>query len=117
MHELSPAICRNIRSLVLSGSAAERLAKLILEWVAKDGENGKTETRIKLSQTHEEIAQMIGTSRETVTRLFAEMRMQHIAHLKGSTLVVHDKAALKAWRSLRPDCQAAHPNSGQFPRS
>jgi CRP/FNR family transcriptional regulator len=97
MGEKYYAVCRNIRSLVLSGSAAERLAKLILEWVAKDGENGKTETRIKLSQTHEEIAQMIGTSRETVTRLFAEMRMQHIAHLKGSTLVVHDKAALKAF--------------------
>jgi CRP/FNR family transcriptional regulator len=97
MGEKYYAVCRNIRSLVLSGSAVEKLAKLILEWVAKDGENGKTETRIKLSQTHEEIAQMIGTSRETVTRLFAELKMQHIAQIKGSTLLIHDKAALKAF--------------------
>lgn len=90
-------VCRQIRSLGLSHSAAERLAKLLLEWIAKDGENAKAETRVKLSLTHEEIAQMIGTSRETVTRLFAEMKNQHIAQLKGPTLVIRNKAALKAF--------------------
>jgi CRP/FNR family transcriptional regulator len=52
-------------------------------------------THIKLSLTHEEIAQMVGTSRETVTRLFTEMKKQHILQLKGSTLVIRNKAALK----------------------
>jgi CRP/FNR family cyclic AMP-dependent transcriptional regulator len=88
-------VCRKIRSLVLSNSAAERLARLLLEWMAKEGESAKTETHIKLSLTHEEIAQMVGTSRETVTRLFAEMKKQHILQLKGSTLVIRNKAALK----------------------
>ena len=60
-------------------------------------ENTRAETRIKLSLTHEEIAQMIGTSRETVTRLFNEMKMQHIAQLKGSTLVVNNRDALKTF--------------------
>ncbi len=91
------AVCRNLRSLMLSHSAAERLAKLLLEWMARNGENAKTETRIKLSLTHEEIAEMIGTSRETVTRLFGEMKVQRIAQLKGSTLVIHNKAALQAF--------------------
>jgi CRP/FNR family transcriptional regulator len=90
-------VCRQIRSLGLSHSAAERLAKLLLEWIAKDGENAKAEIRVKLSLTHEEIAQMIGTSRGTVTRLFAEMKSQHIAQLKGSTLIIRNKAALKAF--------------------
>src|SRR5579864_7869296 len=65
--------CREIRSLGLSHSAAEKLAKLLLEWSAKNGEAAKAEPRVKLALTHEEIAQMIGTSRETVTRLFADL--------------------------------------------
>ena len=55
--------------MALSHSAAEKLAKLLLEWTAKNGEGAKQEPRIKLALTHEEIAQMIGTSRETVTVL------------------------------------------------
>ena len=38
---------------------------------------------------------MIGTSRETVTRLFTELRKWQIVHLKGSTLLIRDKAALE----------------------
>jgi len=88
--------CREIRSLGLSHSAAEKLAKLLLEWTNKNGEANKTEPRIKLALTHEEIAQMIGTSRETVTRLFAELKKKQVVQSKGSTLVIKNKAALKA---------------------
>jgi CRP/FNR family transcriptional regulator, cyclic AMP receptor protein len=90
------AACREIRSLGLSHSAAEKLAKLLLEWTNKNGEANKTEPRVKLALTHEEIAQMIGTSRETVTRLFAELKKKQVVQSKGSTLVIKNKAALKA---------------------
>ena len=56
----------------------------------------KTEPRLKLALTHEEIAQMIGTSRETVTRLFADLKKRQIVLPKGSTLLIRNKAALKA---------------------
>lgn len=88
--------CREIRSLGLSHSAAEKLAKLLLEWSAKNGEAAKAEPRLKLALTHEEIAQMIGTSRETVTRLFADLKKRQIVQSKGSTLLIRNKAALKA---------------------
>jgi CRP-like cAMP-binding protein len=39
---------------------------------------------------------MIGTSRETVTCLLAKMKEQQIVQFKRSTLVIRDKAALKA---------------------
>jgi len=84
-----------VRSLGLSHSAAEKLAKLLLEWSSKNGESQKQELRLKLALTHEEIAQMIGTSRETVTRLFAELKKRQIVHAKGSTLHIRNKAALK----------------------
>jgi CRP/FNR family cyclic AMP-dependent transcriptional regulator len=87
--------CNEVRSLGLSHSAAEKLAKLLLEWTSKNGEGAKAEPRVKLRLTHEEIAQMIGTSRETVTRLFAELKKRQIVESKGSTLVIHNAAALR----------------------
>ena len=90
--------CREIRSLALSHSAAEKLAKLLLDWCASSGEATKAEPCVKLTltRTHEEIGQMIGTSRETVTRLFVDFKKRQILQSKGSTVLVRNKAALKA---------------------
>ena len=87
--------CHEVRSLGLSHSAGEKLAKLLLEWTSKNGEACKQEPRLKLALTHEEIAQMIGTSRETVTRLFADLKKRQIVQAKGSTLLIRNKAALR----------------------
>jgi len=49
--------------------------------------------------THEEIAQMICASRETVTRLFAELRRKHIVGFADRALHVRNRKALEslAW--------------------
>jgi CRP/FNR family transcriptional regulator, cyclic AMP receptor protein len=83
-----------IRSLGLSHSVSEKLARLLLEW-AHGGEETKDGIRIKIALTHEEIAQLIGTSRETVTRVLGEFREKEFAHLRGSTLLIRNKAALE----------------------
>src|SRR5438270_1110598 len=88
--------CHEVRSLGLSHSAGEKLAKLLVEWSSRNGEAAKVEPRVKLALTHEEIAQMIGTSRETVTRLFADLKKRQIVQSKGSTLFIRNKVALKA---------------------
>ena len=87
--------CHEIRSLGLAHSAAEKLAKLLLEWSMKNG-GARQPERMKLTLTHEEIAQMIGTSRETVTRLFADFKKRQLIQLKGSTLVIRNRAALES---------------------
>jgi CRP/FNR family transcriptional regulator, cyclic AMP receptor protein len=89
------AACRDLRAIGLPHSAAERLAKLLLDWSAQNGESAKAEPRLKLALTHDEMAQMIGTSRETVTRMFADLKKRLIVEKKGSTLRILDKAALK----------------------
>jgi CRP/FNR family transcriptional regulator, cyclic AMP receptor protein len=90
--------CQNayelIRSLGLSHSVGEKLARLLLEW-ASDGEQTKDGIRIKISLTHEEIAQLIGTSRETVTRVLSEFREKKFAHLHGSTLMIMNRPGLE----------------------
>jgi CRP/FNR family transcriptional regulator len=86
--------CKEVRSLGLSHSAVEKLAALLLDWSSKSREGAGPEPRLKIRLTHEEIAQMIGTSRETVTRLLADLKKQHILESKGSTLVIRNPAAL-----------------------
>lgn len=88
--------CRELRSHGLSHSAEEKLAKLLLEWSTRNGESSKAEPRVTLGLTHEQIAQRIGISRETVTRLLARMKERKIVQFKGSTLVIRDKDALMA---------------------
>jgi CRP/FNR family transcriptional regulator, cyclic AMP receptor protein len=88
--------CKEVRWLGLSHSAAEKLARLLLEWSSKKRDGLRSETRIKVGLTHEEIAQMIGTSRETVSRLFAEMKRRQILQVDGATLVIRNQAALRS---------------------
>jgi CRP/FNR family transcriptional regulator len=46
--------------------------------------------------THEEISQLIGTSRETITRLLSEFRRHDMVELKGSMLIIHNRPALQS---------------------
>jgi CRP/FNR family transcriptional regulator, cyclic AMP receptor protein len=83
-----------MRTIGLSHSAREKLARFILKWSAgRPSENGPIE--FKLALTHEEIAQMIGASRETVTRLFAELKRKDLLQVKGSSVTIRDKAGLE----------------------
>ena len=86
---------RDIHELVLACSSAGKLARLLLSWTV-GRENGSSEIKIRSSLTHEEMAQMIGSSRETVTRLLSELRKKELIRLEGSTLVIRNRMALEA---------------------
>jgi CRP/FNR family transcriptional regulator, cyclic AMP receptor protein len=82
-----------IRALGLTSSPAERFAQLLLGWSNAVG-NGDP-LQLKLTLTHEEIAEIIGTTRETVSRLFSQFKKKQLVQLKGATLIIRNKAALK----------------------
>jgi len=82
-----------MRTIGLSHSVGEKLARFLLD-LSAGHDKGKGEVRITLTLTHEEIAQMIGASRETVTRLFGEFKKKQFLQVKGSTLIIKDKAGL-----------------------
>lgn len=87
-------VCEQLRTVGLSTSAPERLAKLLLEW--SDGaEQTQQGARIKLPLTHEEIAECIGSCRETVTRTLSDFRSRKLVTLKGSSLFIPSRAALE----------------------
>ena len=87
--------CREIRDLILSDSASEKLARLLVGWLDQNTES-KNPSQVKLALTHEEIGQMIGTSRETVSRLFAGFKKQHLIQQNGCTLVIPNRLALES---------------------
>jgi CRP/FNR family transcriptional regulator len=87
--------CREIRDLILSDSASEKLARLLVGWLDQNTE-AKDPSQMKLALTHEEIGQMIGTSRETVSRLFAGFKKQRLIQQNGCTLVIPNRIVLES---------------------
>ena len=86
---------REIRSLGLSQTTSEKLARLLLDWCDRGGEQTTKGIRLKVLLTHEEIAQMIGTTRETVTRLLSDFKKKKILDVKGSSMFVLSKPQLE----------------------
>lgn len=91
---------RQVCALGLSDSVAGKLAKLFLGW-SGNGHSPDGRVQLKNFFTHEEIAEMIGSSRETVTRALRYFREQNLITLKGSNLVIHDRQRLKAVVNMR----------------
>lgn len=91
---------REIRSLGLSQTTSEKLARLLLDWCDRTGEETTRGMRLKVLLTHEEIAQMIGTTRETVTRLLSDFKRKKIIDVKGSSLFVTNKPQLEQMVSV-----------------
>jgi CRP/FNR family transcriptional regulator, cyclic AMP receptor protein len=94
LSEIYYATCREVRYLGLSSSAAEKLARFLLDWNANHGGESDSARSI-LTLTHEEIAEMLGTSRETISRLFADFKRQELVEVRGSSLVITDRAGLQ----------------------
>lgn len=86
---------REIRSFGLAQTTSEKLARLVLDWCDQRGEQTDKGIRLKVLLTHEEIAQMIGTTRETVTRLLMQLRTRKVIEVKGSTVMVSRRDALE----------------------
>ena len=83
-----------MRTIGLSHSAGEKLARFLLD-LCSDHAKTNGEIRLTMTLTHEEIAQIIGASRETVTRLFSDFKKKQFLQVKGSTVVIKNKAALE----------------------
>lgn len=87
--------CEQLRTVGLASSAHEKLARLLLQW-SSEGKQTPEGTQTKVVLTHEQIAECIGTTRETITRTLSEFRSRHLITIKGATLMIPDREALKA---------------------
>src|ERR1700687_3837669 len=92
---------KRLSTLGFRGSAAEKLARILLARADSMTSNDGT-IRAFHTLTHEEIAEMIGASRETVTRLFASFKKKKLIEVHGSSLVIKSKGGLETLLGLRP---------------
>jgi CRP/FNR family transcriptional regulator len=100
------AACNEIGSLGLAHSAAEKMARLLLDWKETHA-GGNGAITLKLTLTHEEMAQMIGSSRETVTRMLARFRAKNYIEVHGSTLLIRNRAALESLANTQGEREPA----------
>jgi len=86
--------CEQLRTVALSGSAPEKLARLLLEW-SESGQKTEAGMRFRFSLTHEEIGEFIGASRETVTRTLSTFKSRRLVAFHGSILEIPSRVALE----------------------
>ena len=94
LSETYQAAFAEMRTIGLSHSAREKLARFVLDWCTQHPVSNGT-VKFNLTLTHEEIAQMIGASRETVTRLFADFKKEGLLQIKGSSMTLKNKRGLE----------------------
>ena len=94
--ELSETCLRahqKIGSLARHDPVLVKLARLFLSWLPETRETGAF--RVINAFTHQQMAEIIGSSRETVTRALRDMRERRLVTVKGSSLLVHDREKLR----------------------
>ena len=83
--------------IALAETVAARLAKLLTELAHQIGEHTDSgEFRFPLLLTHEEMASMTCTTRETVTRTLGQFRKEGWISIEDSMVTLHDAGHLQA---------------------
>lgn len=89
-------VCGQLRTVGLSSSAPEKLARLLLDW-SENGHTTEAGTRFHFPLTHEEIGEFIGASRETVTRTLSVFKTRRLVSCHGATLTITSRLALESF--------------------
>jgi CRP/FNR family transcriptional regulator len=94
-------ILNAIRRLSLAPSLLANLARFLLGLNCPD--NKPQTDKIHLKHTQEEIAQQLGTTRESITRTLAKLRKEHIIEQRGRVLTILNRSLLEHIASARVD--------------
>lgn len=84
-----------IRSLALSRSAVEKMARFLLDRVAT-GRQTNRGIQMNLPFTHDDIGQAVGVTRETATRTLTELKHRKLITMNGASIVILNKPGLQA---------------------
>lgn len=84
-----------VRRIGLPTSPAGRVARLLLDWTTEKSRTHSTKASVAMPLTHEELASMTATTRETVTRTLSRFRRDNLITIKGISLTVLQPDALE----------------------
>lgn len=84
-----------VRRLALPATASGRVANLLLDWSREQAPENAPKGRCMMPLTHEEIASMTATTRETVTRVLGQLKRDNLIQIHGAALTVLQPQALE----------------------
>jgi CRP/FNR family transcriptional regulator len=90
---------RDVRTLNLSSSIRDKIARLIVSWV-ESGDHPNDHVWLNMDLTHEQIGQMIGASRETVSRTMSALSAIGVIVVKGHVLEIPSMKRLRELAKL-----------------
>jgi CRP/FNR family transcriptional regulator len=82
--------------LALSSSIAGRISHLLLQLAGENGTLDHAQPSVSVSLKHEELASMLGSSRESITRVLGELRRKGIISVEGDRVTILRKYALES---------------------
>jgi len=80
-----------------SQDVRHRLTAILLRLAAAHGSTQDGAVVLRLPVTHQDLANMAGTTRESVNRLLNDLRRQRILDMTRQHIILYDVEALKAW--------------------
>ncbi|MDQ7826671.1 MAG: Crp/Fnr family transcriptional regulator [Candidatus Eremiobacteraeota bacterium] len=72
----------------------ERLGHMLLSWHSREAGHGIKTLSFRLPLTHQEIASVMGTSRETVTRTLKDLQDEGLLSIEKGLVTIRDMAGL-----------------------
>jgi len=76
----------------------DRIIAFLLQLAGKLGERRGNHIHIDLPITNQELANAIGTTRETVNRLLNQLKKNDVIESTRSEIIIRDMEALKSWK-------------------
>ena len=74
-----------------------RIASILLKLAEQFGKGSPAGTQISFKITHQELADMVGTTRETATVILNELKEDKVLKIEEKYITVIDEKALKEW--------------------
>ena len=87
---------RQINELALM-STTRRMASMLLYLAADQGKKTEKGIKIDISLTKQDLASLIGTSRETANRILSDFKKQKAIEVDRQEIILMDKEKLKSW--------------------
>jgi CRP-like cAMP-binding protein len=85
-----------VELVTLAPTTNAKLVRFLLTWATAHGQSFSEGVSLALYMTHEEIAQSIGVSRETVSRALAELRHDHLIEFTRGHILLLNAEKLKS---------------------
>jgi CRP/FNR family cyclic AMP-dependent transcriptional regulator len=81
--------------LALSTSIAGRVAHLLLELAAENETAQDARPKIHMSLRQEDLASMVGSTRESISRVLNDFRRNGVISIEGADMTILSKEALE----------------------